>query len=139
MKKLVLVALLVLMAGPARADWLLSFGESGSEVWQSYTVRGDQYCTERPLVGLYCVPKADVVSIKKVPAGTTGSDYGVSVVGDDSSSQRIRENQAASDKRAKADAKADAELRKQRDLEYQSSRDSQRLQKALKGKLHDDF
>ncbi|HUL00270.1 MAG TPA: hypothetical protein VLX29_05370 [Nitrospirota bacterium] len=45
MKKLIAVAVLVLFAQVAQADWLLKFKDDSANVWQNIYEKGSNYCT----------------------------------------------------------------------------------------------
>jgi hypothetical protein len=90
MKSITLAAFLVFSCQTAHADWLLKFKDNTSNVWPSYFEKGAQYCTMKPF-GEYCVRKADLTSIREVPAGTEASDYSVSSLGGKEAENRKKE------------------------------------------------
>lgn len=83
MRTILAITGLLFLAPAAQADYMLKLTDGTAVVWDSYYVKGTRYCT-RKAIGEVCWAKADVRSIKKVPAGTEATEYGLSEAAVDS-------------------------------------------------------
>ena len=89
--RMILPAVVMFAVSPAQADVLLKFKDGTANVWEGYSEKGNQYCTQKS-IGEYCVLKKDVLSVQEVPPGTQASEYGVSSLGDKNVSKKREEN-----------------------------------------------
>ncbi len=118
MNYLIIITLLVLLIPPAAsADWLLTFKDGTRNVWDHYTKQGAQYCTEKPMLGQYCVNIADVKSLKEVPAGTQASEYSVSTGVSDPGNDQNRIDYGKSDAQLERQRKKEEDNRRLKELE----------------------
>lgn len=93
MKIFALVMLLLVCAVTAHADVLLQFQDGGAVVWEDVYLKDVRVCS-RLYIGEVCFLRSDVSMVRTVPRGTSVTEYGMSVLGDDAAAGRMAESSA---------------------------------------------